>query len=112
MVTKGEQLFALVERLVPALEVDEKRSAAACSPEIYAAREASRLAAEGTPFRDAYGRIAQQLQDGSFKVDNAGEETSNLHLEEVTAAIARSQAWIADRRQSVTATIERLFDWK
>jgi argininosuccinate lyase len=112
IVTKGEQLFALVVRLVPALEVDEQRSAAACSAEIYAAREACRLAAEGMPFRDAYALVARQLQDGSFKVDDAPEDTFDLHLDEVTAEIARSEAWISDRRQFVAATTERLFDWK
>jgi argininosuccinate lyase len=112
MVTKGEQLFALIARLVPALEVDEKKSAAACSGEIYAAREACRLAAEGMPFRDAYALVARQLQDGSFKVVDTLGDVAGLHLDEVTAELARTEAWISDRRQSLATTTARLFDWK
>jgi hypothetical protein len=64
------------------------------------------------PFREAYALVARQLQDGSFKVDDVPEDAADLHLDEVAAEIARSEAWISDRRQFLTVTSERLFDWK
>src|SRR5436190_1331761 len=112
MLGKAEQLFQIVARLIPALEINEEACTAACSSEIYAAREACRLAAEGVPFRDAYTRVAQQLQDGSFTATNEAGAAINLGLEEIGAELAKSEAWIRDRRSSLTTTTERLFDWK
>jgi len=112
MLGKAEQLFQIVARLIPALEINEEACAAACSSEIHAAREACRLAADGVPFRDAYTRVAQQLQEGSFAATNETGVAIDLGLEEVGAELAKSEAWIGDRRSFLTTTTERLFDWK
>jgi argininosuccinate lyase len=112
MLGKAEQLFQIFARLIPALELNEEACAAACSPEIYAAREACRLAAEGMPFRDAYAKVAQQLQDGSFAAANETDVAIDLGLEKIGAELTKSEAWIRDRRSFLVTTTERLFDWK
>ncbi len=53
----------VVDLLVGRLQVNEQRLAAGFRPEIYAADRALELAAEGMPFRDAYRRVAAELQD-------------------------------------------------
>lgn len=112
MLGKAEQLFKICARLIPALEINGEACAAACSSEIYAAREACRLAAEGMPFREAYSKVAQQLQDGSFAAANETGVAIDLGFEKIGAELTRSEAWIRDRRSCLVTTTERLFDWK
>jgi argininosuccinate lyase len=116
IVAKGEQLFDVVTRLLPGLEINDQACAAACSEEVHAASEACRLAAEGMPFRDAYTQVARQLQDGSFRpaavtTSSAVPEAGQLALTKLAVALADSKNWIGDRRRFLTATTERLFNW-
>jgi argininosuccinate lyase len=116
IVAKGEQLFDVVTRLLPGLEVNEQACATACSEEVHAASEACRLAVEGTPFRAAYAQVARQLQDGSFKPapitsTNAVHEAGQLALRKLAVTLAGSKNWIGDRRRFLATTTERLFNW-
>jgi argininosuccinate lyase len=112
VVGKGEQLFRIFARLIPALEIDEQACVDACSSDIHAAREACRLAAEGMPFRDAYAKVAQQLQDGLFAPASEIVVAGDLELEKIRAELATSEAWMRGRRSFLATTTERLFDWK
>jgi argininosuccinate lyase len=112
MLGKAEQLFQIFTRLIPALEINGEACAAACSSEIYATREACRLAAKGMPFRDAYATVAQRLQDGSFVAANETGVAIDLGLEKIGAELTKSETWIRDRRSFLVTTTERLFDWK
>jgi argininosuccinate lyase len=116
IVTKGEQLFDVVTRLLSCLEINEQACLAACSEDVHAASEACRLAAEGMPFRDAYAQVARQLQDGSFKpaavtASKTVPKTAQRALTEITVILADSKKWISDRRRFLSSTTERLFDW-
>jgi argininosuccinate lyase len=115
-VAKGEQLFEVVTRLLPDLEINEQACATACTAEVHAASEACRLAAEGLPFRAAYAQVARQLQDGSFRpiamtANSTVPDAGQLALTESAVTLARSKNWIGDRRRFLTTTTERLFDW-
>jgi argininosuccinate lyase len=116
IVAKGEQLFDVVTRLMPGLEINDQSCATACSEEVHAASEACRLAAEGMPFRAAYAQVARQLQDGSFKpvamtTISTVPETKQLALTEIAVTLAESKNWIGDRRRFLATTTARLFDW-
>jgi len=116
IVAKSEQLFEVVTRLLPGLEINEQACATACSEEVHAASEACRLAAEGMPFRTAYAQVARQLQDGSFRpvaitASSAVPEAGQLALTEIAVTLAGSKNWIGDRRRFLATTTERLFDW-
>src|SRR5262249_40376803 len=116
MVAKGEQLFDVVTRLLPGLEINEQACLTACSEEVHAASEACRLAAEGMPFRDAYAQVARQLQDRNFKpvAVNASKllsEIAQRALTDITVTLANSKDWIRDRRRFLSSTTEHLFDW-
>jgi argininosuccinate lyase len=116
IVAKGEQLFDVVTRLLPGLEINEQACATACSEEVHAASEACRLAAEGMPFRAAYAHVARQLQDGNFRPvgvtgSSAVPEAGQLALTEIAVTLAGSNNWIGDRRRFLATTTERLFDW-
>jgi argininosuccinate lyase len=102
-------LLEVLARLVPALAVDAERARAACGDELYAAHEASRLAQNGTAFREAYKRVAGQLQDGKFKPDRKALESghlgglNNLGLELIEAQDLQAQRWLT----AVHTRIER-----
>ena len=111
MTAKARQLFEVVAHLLPGLEVDASACAAACSDELHAAHEACRLAAEGTPFRDAYGVVARQLREGTFQPrEPAGG--ANDQLAGYETELSQTETWLAERRQFLAATTARLFDWK
>jgi argininosuccinate lyase len=116
IVVKGEQVFDVVTRLVPGLEINEQACAAACSEEVYAASEACRLASEGMPFRAAYAQVARQVQDGSFRpariaASNTVPEARQLALTETAITLADIKNWIGNRRRFLTSTTQHLFDW-
>ena len=109
MLSKAQQLFEIFARLIPVLEIAKEKSAAACGSEIYAAHAASRLAAEGMPFRDAYGKVARQIQDGSFQVDRDLRARLDVEIE---FGELDPPKWIRGKREFLAQTYERLFDWK
>jgi argininosuccinate lyase len=116
IVAKGEQLFDVVARLLPGLEINEQACATACSKEVHAASEACRLAAEGMPFRAAYAQVARQLQDGSFRpvgvaASSTVPEAGQLALTDIAITLADSKNWIGDRRRFLASATQRLFDW-
>jgi argininosuccinate lyase len=116
IVVKGEQLFDVVTRLLPGLEINEQACAAACSEEVHAASEACRLASGGVPFRAAYAQVARQLQDGSFTsarvaAGNTVPEAAQLASTEITITLADIKNWIGNRRRFLASTTQRLFDW-
>ncbi len=62
-----EQLLAVGERVVATLEIDRDRLASAMRPELFATEAALRLATGGTPFRQAYRQVADELRAGRFR---------------------------------------------
>lgn len=90
--------------LVPALQVDASRAAAACSDDIYAAHQAYHLAQGGMPFRDAYKQVAREIEAGSFKPDRAALTAThlggagNLCLESIEADVHGAQLWLTKTR--------------
>lgn len=106
---KGEELFAVLAHLLPGLEINTAACAAACTQELHAANEACRLAAGGMPFRDAYGEVARQLQEGTFQPNEAAAPL--VELEAATAELKKARTWLAERRARLAETTERLFTW-
>ena len=59
-------MLAVMERVVGTFVIHADRLAAAMRPELWATHAALQLAQQGTPFREAYRRIAQRLRSGQF----------------------------------------------
>jgi len=110
LLAKADELFRVFAHLLPGLEIQAEACRAACTQELYAAKEASRLAAEGLPFRDAYRVVAAKIQDGSF-VPDLTPALVDLGLDASAAALAASAAWLGQRRDLINHTTEQLFDW-
>ena len=95
--------------LVPALEVDAARAAAACTDDIYGAHQAYVLVEQGVPFRDAYKQVAKELEDGSFKADRAALTAThlggagNLGLEHIEAEVTTAELWLVATRDKLAA---------
>ncbi len=100
-------LLTILVRLVPSLNVNAERAHAACGDELYAAHEATRLAQQGLPFRDAYQRVAQQLQNGIFNPDRKALKSThigglgNLGLELITEDCKQAEHWITATRAHI-----------
>jgi argininosuccinate lyase len=95
--------------LVPALQVDVTKAAAACSDDTYGAHQAFVLAQDGMPFRDAYKQVAQQLENGSFKPDREVLTAThlggsgNLGLEHIEAELSAAEHWLVATRERLAA---------
>ncbi len=97
---QAEELFGVLVRLVPALKVEAEATAAASTDELYAAHQAYVYVQGGLPFREAYRKVAQQIQEGTFVPDRAALTAThlggagNLGLEALSADLAAARAWI------------------
>jgi argininosuccinate lyase len=102
---QADELFAVLVRLVPVLQVNAEATAAANTDELYAAHQAYVYVQGGLPFREAYRKVAQQLQDGSFAPDRAALTAThlggagNLGLDDLAADLAHVRAWIEVKRE-------------
>ncbi len=62
-----DELLRVAERVVATFEIHPDRLAAAMRPELFATEAALQMSKSGTPFREAYRRIADDLAAGRFK---------------------------------------------
>ena len=101
----AEDLFTVLKPLLPALAVRAERTAEATSDELYAAHHAYVLVQGGLPFREAYRKVAQQLQEGTFAPDRAALTAThlggagNLALDDLAAELAAARGWLEARQQ-------------
>jgi argininosuccinate lyase len=101
---QADELLAVLTRLVPALEVQAEAARAASSDDLYAAHQAYVHVQGGLPFREAYRKVAQQIQEGSFAPDRAALRAThlggagNLGLDDLEAELAEARAWIEAKR--------------
>ncbi|MGH8377784.1 MAG: argininosuccinate lyase [Gammaproteobacteria bacterium] len=111
-------LLDVLIRLIPGLQVNTGRARDACTDELYAAHEASRLAQQGLPFRDAYKQVAQQIQSGTFKPDHKVLTASypggpgNLGLELITKELQQGQQWTEKTRVHIKQCEENIWHLK
>jgi argininosuccinate lyase len=105
----------VVDLLMGRLAVNEQRLLEGFRPEIYAADRALELAAAGMPFRDAYRRVAAELQDlqardpreAIARKTHTGAP-GNLRLEVAEARLASLQQANAERSARVRAKLKAL----
>ena len=115
-VASARNWLDVLRALVPALQVDAARAAAACSDDIYAAHHAYKLAEGGMPFRDAYKQVAREIEAGSFKPDRAALTAThlggagNLGLELIEAELKASQQWIVHTRTHLETCDKNLWN--
>ena len=87
-----EALAALMV-LVPGLEFDRGRmAAAAADPLLLATDAAEALVAEGVPFRDAHEEIAGAVRAGTFEPETTAAESVAARLGDVRAAVVAARA--------------------
>lgn len=102
---QADELFGVLVRLIPALSVTAEATAAACTDELYAAHQAYVYVQGGLPFREAYRKVAQQIQEGTFAPDRTALTAThlggagNLGLDELAADLASARAWIEAKRE-------------
>ena len=107
----AEDLFTVLTPLLPALQIRTEATAAASTDELYAAHQAYVYVQQGLPFREAYRKVAQQLQDGSFVPDRAALTAThlggagNLALDELASDLGKAKSWI-EAKQNIHTQAE------
>lgn len=110
-----EESSAMAALTVSSLQPNEARMSEACSPELFATDAAYDLVLKGVPFRDAYRRIADMLDDlgeldprevlkNRTHQGTSGDlrlETSASIIEQRRAAIAAREAELAEIKQQL-----------
>ena len=111
----AEELFTVLQPLLPALQVQAEATTAACSDDLYAAHQAYLLVQGGLPFRAAYRTVAQQIQDGSFAPDRAALTAThlggagNLALDDLASELTAARAWIQAKADGQAQAEEALW---
>ncbi|MBK9655494.1 MAG: argininosuccinate lyase [Rhodanobacteraceae bacterium] len=105
----------VLTRLVPVLQVNTARCAAAMSDELYAAHQAYVLVASGQTFRDAYRQIGEAVMAGRFVPDRAALSATHtgglgaLGLDSAASELKAVESWIDERRKQLDAVDARVF---
>ncbi|WLT31436.1 argininosuccinate lyase [Geothrix sp. PMB-07] len=101
---QADELFGVLVRLIPALKVNAEATSAASTDELYAAHQAYVYVQGGLPFREAYRKVAQQIQEGTFAPDRAALTAThlggagNLGLDDLATELMQARAWIEAKR--------------
>ncbi|HEV2109752.1 MAG TPA: argininosuccinate lyase [Gammaproteobacteria bacterium] len=115
-VTSAKSWLDVLIALVPVLEVDAAKAAAACSDDIYAAQHAYRLAQGGMPFRDAYKQVAREIESGVFKPDRTALTAThlggagNLGLESIEKDVKAAETWLSGIRAHLDGCERQLWN--
>ncbi len=97
----------IMDLTVEKLTVDRERLAAGFEPGIFATDAALELVAQGTPFREAYRRIAQSLNalasrdpQAAVKARTSSGSPGNLRLDVPRGALGGLRGWIEKEERS------------
>ncbi|HUT76034.1 MAG TPA: argininosuccinate lyase [Armatimonadota bacterium] len=103
--------LAVCDRTFPKMTVVAERCVAAFSPEVFATDRALELVQEGLPFRDAYRRVAKELDQladrdprEAIRARTHQGSTGNLGLDIARGRLDEHRAWAqSERAQAETA---------
>jgi argininosuccinate lyase len=112
-----EESSAMAALTVSRLQPNEERMIEACSAELFATDAAYDLVLKGVPFRDAYRRIADMIDDlgeldphDVLKTRTHQGTSGDLRLETSASIIEQRRAAIADREAELAAIKQQLMD--
>ncbi len=112
----AEDCLEIMALTVQALEVNSEALHAACTPQLFATDEAFALVQKGVPFREAYRRVASQLDDvvavdpvAALKLRTSAGSPGNLRLPQARARLEAIRSELGERNSHAAAAIERLF---
>lgn len=107
----------IMNLVMKGIKVDEERLKDGITPEVFAADKALRLALEGVPFRDAYRKVAAELEsvEAMDPVRSIGERShigapGNLGLELSENRISMWREWARSERNRFEEALKRLMD--
>jgi argininosuccinate lyase len=100
-VDTARAVLRVVAHVLPGVEVNAERAAAACRNEIHATDRALGLVAGGAPFRDAYRQVSAEFSAGHQFPPSAPPDVLPS-LDALSARAASLQSWLDDQRQRLT----------
>ena len=110
-----EASLQVIAKIISNLEPDEKALRHAFTPDVFAADVACKLVQEGMPFRDAYRKVAGELdklaaqdpQENILAKTHLGAP-GNLGLDKLTEAIAKAQGKLDAEKKRLVAVKQHL----
>ena len=111
----AEELIEIASLIIENLKPNEEALRKACTPEIFAQDKAIELVKEGMPFREAYKKVAKELDkveapeiESALKKRSHIGGTGNLQLERLREEILSKQKEIAKRKEDWEKRISML----
>lgn len=107
-IDRGHELLDILLLLLTDLQPRTDSLRTAMSPELWAAHEASHLAAHGLPFRDAYQRVSTQIQNGEFSTQASSSVPGLCAPDELVKRLNRFDQWqkqLVDKHNGVEQAI-------
>lgn len=102
-------VLRMVAYVIPGVEVVPERAEAGCTPGIYATHRALELVVAGTPFRDAYRQVADELSAGQLPTAESRPLASAAPaLAQLGARQRDERAWSAQRRDLIEVRFSAL----
>ncbi len=105
----ADGLLAVLPRLLDGLEIHADACARACSDDLFAAHAASRLAAEGLPFRDAYKAVAREVLSGTFVPAESDRTIATCDLDSPCQELMVLTSWYQQRLAHWQSRYEELW---
>jgi len=112
-VTTTVSCLRVVRKIFSKLEVNREKLISSFSPELFAADEALKMAAEGVPFREAYRRVASDLE-GLRSRDPVEEVLRRTHLGAPgdPELVELPRRWLEDERKRLEEERRRVEEVK
>ena len=107
--------LSIMNLIFSKIKVNKEKCVKACVPEIFATDKAIELVGKGMPFRDAYKKVAKELDE--LKTENPVKNikskkhlgaTGNLGLSKSAAKIKAGKAKIEKEKKAFEAAISKL----
>lgn len=111
----AESTTKIIELVINGVKVEKENCLKGCTPELFATDYALKLVTEGTPFRDAYRRVADNIHQlktvdavKTIKGRKHLGSTGNLGLDKVKAKISSEHESLDKEKGSFDAKLKKL----
>ncbi len=109
-----QQLLAITQYLLPQLQINAQRTAAACTDELFATQAAYQLVQQGMPFRDAYKKIAASLAKGDWLADRQADPalaaSRTAAIEDLQRELQAQTMFWQQRQQQLTQHLQLVWE--
>lgn len=112
-VKNAEDSISMLLHMIPLLKFNQSSIERSCTKEIYATQRALQLVVQGTPFRDAYRQVAEEVFENKLpNIEGNGVPDIERALTQIKRRIGQNQDWLTQEELSVQNSIHSLLNFK